>query len=134
MTIPKTTEPRRIQFDFLQGRLAEFDQLMDFCDLKTRKDLFDNAMTLFEWAVQEVRQGNEIASYNRGSDHVEVVRFPVLDNAARRARASQAPSLVDTAAASMKDGVDTTSAAFSSEQGPRRQDSKTAIRPVLTRV
>jgi hypothetical protein len=89
---------RRVQFDLLPDRLAELDQLMAFCDLKTRKDLFDNAMTLFEWAVQEVRTGKEIASYNRSTDHVEVVRFPVLDNAARRAKARPV-ELVSTAAA-----------------------------------
>jgi hypothetical protein len=77
---------RRIQFDLHTERLGELDQLMTFCDLKTRKELFDNAMTLFEWAVQEVRAGNEIASYNRSTEHVEVVRLPVLDNAARRAK------------------------------------------------
>jgi hypothetical protein len=76
----------RIQFDVIRERLAELNQLMSFCDLKTRKDLFDNAMTLFEWAVHEVRAGKEIASYNRNTEHVEVIRLPVLDNAARRAK------------------------------------------------
>jgi len=82
----KAADLRRVQVELSSDRLAEFDRLMAFCDLKTRKDLFDNSMTLFEWAVEEVRAGNEIASYNRDTDHVEVVRFPVLDNAARRAK------------------------------------------------
>jgi hypothetical protein len=80
-----TNDPRRVQFDLLPHRLAELDQLMEFCDLNSRKDLFDNAMTLFEWAVHEVRAGRAVASYDRNADHVEIVRFPVLDNAARRA-------------------------------------------------
>lgn len=88
MTTAKPTgvTTRRVQFDLLPERLTEFDQLMNVCDLHTRKDLFDNAMTLFEWAVHEVRCGRDIASYSKERDHVEVVRFPVLDNAARRAR------------------------------------------------
>jgi hypothetical protein len=89
MATPHAIEQRRVQFDLLPARLAEFDQLMIFCDLKTRKEMFDNAMTLFEWAVHEVMNGNEISSYNRKIDHVEVVRFPVLENAARRAKSLQ---------------------------------------------
>ena len=69
---------------------------MIFCDLKTRKDLFDNAMTLFEWAVEEVRKGNRIASYNKDTDHVEIVRFPVLDNAARKAQTTRPLAVVPT--------------------------------------
>jgi hypothetical protein len=53
-------------------------------------------MTLFEWAVQEVRAGRAVASYDRKADHVEIVRFPVLDNAARRALAHKPVNLVDT--------------------------------------
>lgn len=90
------TDPRRVQFDLLPSRLAELDQLMEFCEMSTRKELFDNAMTLFEWAVHEVRAGRAVASYDRKADHVEIVRFPVLDNAARRALAHKPVSLVDT--------------------------------------
>jgi hypothetical protein len=100
MTTVKTKETtrdmRRVQFDLLPHRLVEFDQLMEFCDLHTRKDLFDNAMTLFEWAVHEVRAGREVASYDRKADHVEIVRFPILDNAGRRALALKTVTLVDT--------------------------------------
>ena len=94
----KHADPRRVQFDLLPDRLAEFDRLISFCDLRTRKDLFDNAMTLFEWAVHEVQNGKEIASYDRNADHVEVVRLPVLENAARRAK-SPPVQLVDTSKA-----------------------------------
>jgi hypothetical protein len=87
---------RRIQFDLLPERVVELDQLMTFCDLKTRKDLFDNAMTLFEWAVEEVRKGNQIAAYDRKNDHVEIVRLPVLDNAARRALSTKTIALIRT--------------------------------------
>jgi hypothetical protein len=95
MVLSKSAE-RRVQFDVLPERLAEFDQLMVFCDLKTRRDLFDNAMTLFEWAVHEVRKGREIASYDRNGDDVEVVRFPVLENASRRAKTLSVMDVVPT--------------------------------------
>jgi len=61
------------------------------------EDLFDNAMTLFQWAVEEVMRGNVIASYNRSTEHVEVVRLPVVENAARKPQ--RKVELVDTKAA-----------------------------------
>ena len=87
---------RRVQFDLLPERVRELDQLMVFCDLKTRRDLFDNAMTLFEWAVEEVRSGNQIASYNKKTDDVDIVRLPVLEKAARKLQTSKPVSLVHT--------------------------------------
>ena len=87
---------RRIQFEVLASRLAEIDELMAFCDLKTRKDLFDNAMTFFEWAVHEVMAGRQIASYDSLEDSVQVVRFPVLDNAARKSKVCKPISVVNT--------------------------------------
>ena len=94
MTAKMASAMKRVQFDLLPERIAEFDQLMSYCDLGTRKDLFDNAMTLFEWAINEVRGGKDIASYDRDRDKVEVVRLPVLDNAARRARSHKSLELV----------------------------------------
>jgi len=88
---------RRVQFNLLPERLADLDQLMIFCEMRTRTELFDSAMTLFEWAVQEVRRGNVVASYNQQDDHVEIVRFPVLDNAARRAHSHKTAGFVKQA-------------------------------------
>jgi hypothetical protein len=106
LKVKETNDPRRIQFDLLPQRLVELDQLMEFCDLHSRKDLFDNAMTLFEWAVHEVRSGRAVASYDRKTDHVEIVRFPVLENAARRALTYKKVSLVDTSESSEDDAQD----------------------------
>jgi hypothetical protein len=103
MTITAKAPDRRVQFDLVPERIRELDELMVLCDLRTRKDLFDNAMSLFEWAVHEVRSGNEVASYNRTADHVEVVRLPVLENAARKAKSHRQIELVDTSRAETQD-------------------------------
>jgi hypothetical protein len=96
MTIAVKASDRRVQFDLAPQRISELDELIVLCDLKTRKDLFDNAMTLFEWAVHEVMSGNEVSSYNRSTDHVEVIRLPVLENAARKSKSHRKVELVDT--------------------------------------
>jgi hypothetical protein len=84
-----SAKDRRVQFDVLPERIAELDHMMIVCGMNTRKELFDNATTLFEWAVDEVRKGRQIASYDRNTDNVEIIRLPVLDRAARRALSPQ---------------------------------------------
>jgi hypothetical protein len=114
-TLPQNKD-RRVQFDLLPERIAEMDQVMIYCDLRTRKDLFDNAMTLFEWAVEEVRKGNKIASYNRDTDHVEVVRFPVLENAARKAQTTKTLAVVPTSDGGSDDATQATNASRVSQK------------------
>ncbi|MBM3261490.1 hypothetical protein FJY93_03665 [Candidatus Kaiserbacteria bacterium] len=91
---------RRVQFDILPEQVKRFNQLISFCELRTRKDLFDNAMTLFEWAVEEVRKGKCIASYDREADRVEIVKLQALEKAAWRAKNLTEIKLVDTSTAS----------------------------------
>jgi hypothetical protein len=44
----------RVQVDFSEERVAELEKLMRLCGLNTKKELLNNALTLFEWAVREV--------------------------------------------------------------------------------
>jgi len=76
----------RIQIDVSPSQLVSYDRLMHFCDLNTKKDLLDNAMTLFDWAVEEARKGRRIASYDEKLDDVEKIRFPVLEAALKHAQ------------------------------------------------
>jgi hypothetical protein len=85
---------RSVPFDFVPERIGDLNELMVLCDFRTRKDFFDNAMSLFEWAVHEVSRGKEVASYNRTADHIEVVRLPVLEKAARKAKSYRQICLV----------------------------------------
>lgn len=95
---------KRVQFDISPERLAALDDLMSLCGVRTRKDLFDNAMTLLEWAANETARGRKIASYKEDTDKVEVVRFPVLENAWRNRRSLESVHLVDTAGRNVKPG------------------------------
>ncbi len=79
---------RRVQFDFNSARIADMEKLILFCDMKTRKELIDNALSLFEWAVDEIRDGKQIASYKRDTDKVEIIRMPSLENAVKKFRES----------------------------------------------
>lgn len=83
----------RVQVDFDDRRIKELDALMETCGIATRKELLNNALTLFEWAVQQVLQGRMIASVNEAEQKYRELQMPVLSAAVTRARAAsvQAP-------------------------------------------
>lgn len=75
----------RIQIELADERVKELNDLMVRCGLTTKKDLFNNAMSIFEWAIEEAEAGKVIAAVNRAEQRYEVLRMPVLDAAAKRA-------------------------------------------------
>jgi hypothetical protein len=80
MPEPKKDQKVRFQLDLSPSQAARFDQLVLDCDFGSRKELFSTAMTLFNWAVQEVQKGRRVASYDETTDEVEKVHFPALSN------------------------------------------------------
>ena len=56
---------------------------MAVCGLSTQKDLFNSALTLFEWAVGEVRQGRSVASIDEATQRYREIAMPALSNARR---------------------------------------------------
>jgi hypothetical protein len=77
--------PLRIQVEFARERVQELDALADYCDLATRKELFNNALSLFEWAVNEVKRKNIIASVNEEERTYKQVVMTALSAAASKA-------------------------------------------------
>jgi len=74
----------RVQIELAEDRVKELNDLMERCGLTTKKDLFNNAMSILEWAVEEVEAGNSIASVNKRDQRYEVLRMPILDAASKR--------------------------------------------------
>ena len=81
----------RIQIDLAETRVRELEELMRVCDIATKKELFNNALTLLEWAVREVRKGNSIASVNEEEERYRHLEMPVLSNAAARSLVRASP-------------------------------------------
>lgn len=75
----------RIQLDLNPQEIETLNRLMVVCGIETRKDLFNNALTLFEWAVEEVRQGRAIGSFERGTREFTVLNMPAFSRAAKQA-------------------------------------------------
>ena len=69
----------RIQLDMPDDRVKELDALMTETGVATRKELFNNALTLFEWAVREKKLGNVIASVDEGAKKMKELVMPSLE-------------------------------------------------------
>lgn len=74
----------RLQFEVTPSRLQELEVLMRTCDLSTKKELFNNALTLLEWAVKERAQGHTIASISETEKKLRELEMPVLSAAAKK--------------------------------------------------
>jgi metal-responsive CopG/Arc/MetJ family transcriptional regulator len=70
----------RIQLDMPDERVKELDALMETTGASTRKELFNNALTLFEWAVKEKKHGRMIASVDEQANHMKELLMPALES------------------------------------------------------
>lgn len=69
----------RLQIDMPDHRIKALEQLMEDCGLATKKDVVNNALTLFQWAVDEKKHGNAIASVDRQKDVYRELQMPALN-------------------------------------------------------
>lgn len=81
MAEPMKETKVRIQLDLTAKQAERFDGLVSYCELGSRKELFNVAMSLFNWATEEASKGKKIASYDEKRDHVETILIPALENA-----------------------------------------------------
>ncbi len=70
----------RIQLDLPEEQVRELDELMKETGIITRKDLFNNALTLFQWAAKAKRAGRIVASLDEGTGNAKELVMPALEN------------------------------------------------------
>jgi hypothetical protein len=75
---------QRIQFEVPDERLQELEDLMKEAKITTKKDLLNNALTLFEWVLSEVKQGNAIAAIDESGQKYKEITMPVFRNVRRK--------------------------------------------------
>jgi hypothetical protein len=75
----------RIQIDLAPTELERMNTVMRMTELKTRKDLFNNALSLFEWAAVMAADGREIGSVDSEAK-IHTIVMPALKNAAAYGR------------------------------------------------
>jgi hypothetical protein len=76
----------RIQIELPEARVQELKDLMNTIGVETYKDLFNNALTLLEWTVSEVKSGRSIAAVDEAANKYRELAMPIFEHAAKEAR------------------------------------------------
>ena len=71
----------RIQFELTKEKADELDGLMKETGVQTKKELFNNALTILKWAVRETKKGNSIASVDEAHRKYRELQMPILSHA-----------------------------------------------------
>lgn len=71
----------RLQLDLSDTSEALIDKLLVLADLKTKKDVVENALLLLGWAATEVSRGATIAAVDEQSRIYKEVHTPALEGA-----------------------------------------------------
>jgi putative intracellular protease/amidase len=82
------TNVTRIQFDLPDSKVEELEKLMLAAGIHTKRELFNNALSLLEWAIRQRKEGRVIASINESSKSYRELSTPILDNTAPDAASS----------------------------------------------
>jgi hypothetical protein len=72
----------RLQLEFPDRIVKVVEDLMSLAGLRTKKEFFNNALTLFKWAIEERRAGRQIASLDGAQGLYRELHMPALDSAA----------------------------------------------------
>jgi hypothetical protein len=83
----------RLQIDTAPAQDQLMEDLMQRAGLGSKKELFNNALTLFAWALDEVAKGRKIASVHEAEGHYRELQMPALMNAAREPTEVKRPVL-----------------------------------------
>lgn len=70
----------RLQFEVPEDKFKVIEALMDVTHLRTKIDLFNNALALFEWAVGEMKAGRSIASIDVHNNIFRELVMPALSS------------------------------------------------------
>jgi metal-responsive CopG/Arc/MetJ family transcriptional regulator len=76
----------RIQLELPNDMVKHIEELMKEANVRTKKDLFNNALSLLEWAIKEKRDGREIASIDEKEKAYKEIVMPILSNVAKNSK------------------------------------------------
>ena len=76
----------RIQIEVDEAGSRILEEIKQKTGLSTYKEIFNNSVTLLEWAVKQRVQGRAIASLDERSKNYIELQMPTLEEAARRAK------------------------------------------------
>lgn len=71
----------RLQLDLSETSDDLIEKLMPLCDLKTKKDVVENALMLLGWAATEASKGRSIAAVDEERSVYREISSPALEGA-----------------------------------------------------
>ncbi len=70
----------RLQIEVDEDQLKDMESLMQECGIRTKKDLINNAYTIFKWAVKKRKEGCEIAAVDSVNNRFIELDMPALSS------------------------------------------------------
>ena len=70
----------RVQFELNQSRYKELEALRKTVNIRTKKELINNALSILEWMVEEGKSGRVIASVDKQAGTYRAVCMPLLSS------------------------------------------------------
>jgi hypothetical protein len=71
----------RLQVEITQEQMDRLEHLQELAGLRTKKELIDNALTLFQWALKEKALGRAIISVDEKEETYKELEMPCLEHA-----------------------------------------------------
>lgn len=68
-----------LQFEISEDEIAKLDKLMKEAGLDSHRDLFNNSLTLFQWAVQQIKEKKVVASVDEQAQKFTEVQMDSLN-------------------------------------------------------
>ena len=84
-----TRKPLRVQLTISQDKVPDLEWMKEVGAVTRTTELYNSALTLFKWALQERIAGREIASYDGKA--FRILTMPMLDAAAEHGKRSATP-------------------------------------------
>lgn len=75
----------RVHLRLNPTKAADVRWMKEVANVGTTADLYDNALTLLKWALQQRVAGREVASYEEAADRIRILLMPILEAAASHA-------------------------------------------------
>jgi hypothetical protein len=72
---------KRVQYELSENESQIFEWLKKTTKSNTDQDLLDNAITMLQWGVEQVRQKRQVASFDAGTKSYRVLQMPALQHA-----------------------------------------------------
>ncbi len=68
---------KRIQLNMTEEKVHEIEAAMETTGVKTKKEFFNLALSLLQWAIKEKKSGRIIASLDEDNNKLKEIVMPI---------------------------------------------------------